>query len=491
MPRTQIKELPINGPYHANVDENAVVDPYSALLQDIYIDEMRANNPRPGSTVKDQNFGSGACQGSYEWEQKGYFIFVQGGKIYCKKHKDGTPVLVAGATLELNTRVTFAFNGTHLVMANGGKMVWTTDGVTATTMADAEAPVVVTHVAFIDGYIIANFADAVYRSALDNALSWDTTWFFEAESIPDSVDALFVANSKIYAFGPKTLEIWYNAGLSGGTPFARERVIERGILAPYSVIRANNTFYWLNEERRLVFLNGAIVQSVSLPIDRSFADITTVSDAFGMLWRVGGKYFIVFSFPTEDKTWAYDLILDRWYPWGFWNKKQGKYQRVLYSTMTYMQAWGLHLAGSRITDKLYEMSLTSYGDPMTTVGRGGVHVLGGEEVRCENITGWNDYGISNRKKSHRLRLTLKRGAVTLDAADLSHKPKLIVQHRSNGSKIWSNEREVDLGGIGDTNHIVNLNRFGQYRTRQWRFVMSDFAPFILVKAEEFVEIGRD
>jgi hypothetical protein len=363
-------------------------------------------------------------------------------------------------------------------MVNGGRMVWTTDGVTATTMAHADAPIAATHVAFIDGYIIANFGDAVYRSALDNALLWDSTWFFETESISDSVNALFVADSKIFAFGPTTLEIWNNAGLSGATPFARERVVERGLIAPYSVLRANNTFYWLNEERRLVFLNGAIVQSVSLPVDRSFADITTVDDAFGTLWRVGGKYFLVFSFPTEDKTWAYDLILDKWYPWGFWNKSRGKYQRVTYSTMTYMQAWGLHLAGSRINDKIYQMSLAAYGDNT-------------DEIRCENICGWNDYGISNRKKSLKVRLTLKRGAVTLDATDLTKKSKLIVQHRSNGKKAWSNERVVDLGGIGDTEHQVTLTRFGQYRTRQWRFVMSDFAPFVLVKAEEFIEVGRD
>ena len=479
MPRTQLKEIPINGPYHANVDDDAVVDPLSALLQDVYIDEVKASNPRPGSTVHNETerFGA-ATQGDYEWKQKGIYIFVQGGIIFAKHGKDAAPVKVTGATLEFNTRVTFAYNGTHLVMANGGKMVWTTDGITATTMADIDAPAVVTHVAFIDGYIIANFADAVFRSALDNALSWDVTWFFETESISDSVNAVHVADSKIYAFGPTTLEIWYNAGLSGATPFARERVIERGLIAPYSVLRANNTFYWLNEERRLVFLNGATVQSVSLPVDRSFNDIVTVDDAFGTLWRVGGKYFLVFSFPTEDKTWAYDLILDRWYPWGFWNSRQGKYQRVPYSTMTYMQAWGLHLAGSRINDKIYQMSLSAYGDA-------------DDEIRCENRCGWNNFGADVRKKFHRMRLSVKRGAVTLDADDLSHKPKLIVQTRRNGKRAWSNERVVDLGGIGDTNHFVDINRLGQFRDIQIRFVMSDFAPFVLVRAQAFLEYGRD
>jgi len=476
-----IKRIPISGPYSGNVDDDAVTDPYSSLLQDVFVDEAPENavNRRPGGDVKDEEFGYGAAtQGAYEWKQKGFLVFVQGGKIFTKRAKNTIPQEVTGATLHPTNRVYFAFNGTHLVMVNGSNMVWTTDGITATQMAHASAPTDATHVGFIDGYIIANSGDKVYRSALDDALTWNAAWNLETESIPDTITAVFVSDSKIFAWGPSNLEIWYNAGLSGGTPFARQQVIERGLIAPDSVIRANNTFYWLNEERRFVFLNGSVVQSISLPVDKEFANMTTVSDAFTTLWRVGGRYFIVLTFPTEDKSWAYDVILDRWYKWGYWSTSLGKYKSVPYSTMTYMQAWGIHIAGSTMNDKLYQMALDSYGD-------------GTNKMRSITQTGWIDHGVSVRKKCSRVRLTVKRGAVTLDSSDLTKKPKLIVQHRSDGKKAWSNEREIDLGGIGDTVHHVDINRLGSFRTRQWKFELSDLAPLVLVKAEVFLDFGRD
>jgi hypothetical protein len=466
--------VPINRGMTKNVD-GLILDNESSELQDGYIDEKGAFNRRFGLTAQDESFGNGFTHGEYEWKRKGWYMFVQGGQLYKKTAIDDAPVSMGGVLLEFNTEVTFADNGTYLVMANGGRMVYTNGTDAPAYIADADAPTTVSHVAHIDGYIIANDVgtDNVYISDLDDALNWDSANFFNAESIPDTVEAVHVADSLIYAFGPTTLEVWYNAGLSGGVPFERQQVIERGIIAKYSVVRANNTFYWLNEERRLVFLNGGLAQSVSVPFDRVLHDMEVVSDCISSLVAVDGRYFIMLNFDNDDKTLIYDIGTNQWYTWGYWNRHA--YERVLMHKVTYMQAWGKYLAGSRKDDTIFTLSRTVYQDD-------------GDEMRSLNQTGWIDHGTSVVKKSKRLRIKVKRGAVDLG---IEVSPTLILQHRTNGDLNWSNERELDLGAIGETEQYVYVNRLGLYRNRQYRFILTDNAPLVLVSVEENIEAGRD
>jgi hypothetical protein len=311
------KKLPINGPLSENVDDIELLAK-SAALENIYVDEDGGSNSRPGGDVLDDEFGLGApTQGQYEWVELGWLVTVQAGKIFLKKTAAADPVDITGDALEVDGEVTFAFNGTNLVMANGGRMVSTdTAGANTAYIVDADAPTEVTHVIHVDGRILCNKTDTdrIYYSGIDN-LSFAADDFFTAEAIPDEVLAVHVADSEVYAFGSVSLEIFYSSGIADN-PFIRKDVVERGISAASSVVRANNTFYWFNEERRLVFLEGATARSVSLPVDRTFHDIETFSDATGYLLIESGQYFLVFDFPTADKTYVYDMKMDYWYRWG-------------------------------------------------------------------------------------------------------------------------------------------------------------------------------
>lgn len=477
-----LMDLPINAPLTENVDDIAKGDKRVSERSDIFLDEEGASNKRPGSSLQtaDADFAAGAkVQSEYEWVRKGWLVTVCGGVIYVKKTVDTSPVAVTGATLNPNNPVTFADNGTQLVMANGGRMVYTTDGVTAITVADADAPTTVSFVSHINGFILALDDDTqnTYNSDLDNATAWAADQFFTAESNPDKALAQTTDESKIYVWGEKTLEIWYPDGSADVTPFSRQDVIPHGIIAPQSFIKANNTFYWLNQERRLVYLNGAIVQSVSLPFDKAHYDLTTIGDAESYLLTERGRYFIVINFPTENRTHVYDILLDQWYRWGYWNNRNGVLDRSLWNCIVYMQAWGKHFAGSRLGDDLLIID-------------GSVDNDNGRQIRPELITGHLTFGAMVEKKFPELYLQVKRGAVILDTSDLTKKPVMIMQYRYNAQADWSNEIEIDLGQIGDTDMFVKITRLGQGRSIQLRFYMSDNAPFVIVAGQIYVKAAR-
>jgi hypothetical protein len=49
--------------------------------------------------------------------------------------------------------------------------------------------------------------------------------------------------------------------------------------------------------------------------------------------------------------------------------------------------------------------------------------------------------------------------------------------------VWSNEKTISLGKVGDNNIIKRLFRQGVYRTRQREFVHSDASDFVLSDIE--------
>jgi hypothetical protein len=369
-------------------------------------------------------------------------------------------------------------------MANGGKMVYTADGVTAIEVTDPDAPTTVSFVAHINGFILALEDDTqkIFNSDLDDATSWAAAQVFQAESNPDKALSMATDQGLIYIWGEKTLEIWYPDGSTDVTPFSRQDVIPRGIIAKHSILRANNTWYWLNEERRLVYLNGTIAQSVSLPFDKAHHDLTDIDDAECYLLTEQGRYFIVINFPTENRTHVYDIMLNQWYRWGYWDNRNAELDRSIWSCIVYMQAWGRHYGGSRLGDDLLTIDADTQDD-------------NGRQIRPIEETGWITFGDTVEKQLPRLRLVLARGRVRLDDDDVTKSPTLIMQMRKNGESKWGNQHEIDMGALGDTYMFATINRLGQARSIQFRFYMTDAAPFVLKGGpggcQIFVKPGRD
>ncbi len=140
--------------------------------------------------------------------------------------------------------------------------------------------------------------------------------------------------------------------------------------------------------------------------------------------------------------------------------------------MCHAPTWNKWFCGSRRDGKIYEISPTVYTDD-------------GDSIRTLRRTSHVDHGTMTRKFCHRLDIKLKRGIGILVGT-----PYLTVRWRDNGSSVWKNDHQikVSLGKIGETGLIGHLNRLGNYRTRQYEFILTDAVPLTLVDAEE--EIGN-
>lgn len=476
--------VPINEPPYRNVDSESLIFSADALI-DGYIDEKGASIKRAGvSSWIDLGLATGVyITGTYWWKEMSMFIVTTStGKVYKITSSTATTATdITGDGLETDgTRPTFATDGSVLIMANGGKMIYTNGTANTAYIADAQAPTAVSHVAFFDQYIIANkvgTADVQFSNVGDYS-NWDAIDFFSNEGGPDDTLAVHVTTDKIYAVGENTIEVYYN---DGSTPFSRVGggLIHSGTIAKYSTIVINNILYYLDQNRQMVGLNGTVPQIISLPFDRDIQAMSTVDDCMTDYVMTDGKKFLVLHFPTENVTYVYDFISKAWSQWGYWNQYllgtgvfSSQYDRWIANAYAYAPEWGFHLVGSRIDSKIHKMSRSYYTD-------------NGNNIRFLRRSGHFNHGTHQKKRSKKLIMRAKSGKVS-GVTD----PVFMIRWKDNNKNIWSNEHWISLGNVGVTEFIKTLYRMGAYQTRQYEIVQSDPVPFTLTGMEEEVEILR-
>ena len=200
--------------------------------------------------------------------------------------------------------------------------------------------------------------------------------------------------------------------------------------------------------------------------------MTTVSDATANVVEINGRRFCVFDFPSADRTLIYNIEAGDWCEWGYWDKTDMAYKRFLGQSYCFAPTWGKHLVGSRKESVIHELTPTAHDD-------------NGDEIRVLRRTGHIDYGTPRRKRCKRAWIRLKRGAA--DVTD----PKLILRFKDDGANKWSNNIEIDLGNIGETEITRQIPMRGVYRTRQYELYGTDAVPIVYGEMFEDVSVLRD
>jgi hypothetical protein len=419
---------------------------------------------------------AGTPQGGFDSTATGKKLIVAGGVV--QEIDNGYVVATyTGGTLNSSNPAIFTETENFIYLATGDNVTQIdTSTQTITNITAAGSPQTgVTHVAFIDGYILANGLSAagipgdVYYS-LDDGVTWG---FFNNEKLPDGTTAVITGWEEIYGFGPRSVEVSYNDGV---TPFGvlDGAFMQYGLLAAYSAIVADNTLYWLGEAdgaRRIFKMVGRTPSIISTPYDKVLQGLGTVSDARAWTQQQDGYTFYVITFPTEDLTLFYNIQLDKWSERTFWDTATASNKRYKGGFAFYVRDWNKTVVGDYGTSKLY-------------VSTGGTD--DGEEIRVELTSGRIAHGYSNRKKRKRLVFEIKRG-------DISDFNEAVFEYRiKTDNKGWSNWKQKSLGKVGESNPYIKDYRSGVYRSAQYQVVYTgSTSEFIFMGLQEDFDVLRD
>lgn len=451
-----------------SIGDLSSMDGVSPIIVNAFKNLVGSDIRRPGFELHATPPLLGAIDGIYWSHNLELLIIVSVGNIYKFNTDNSTVTTIKNGLMEIGTPVSFTEDGTRILMANGGKIVYT-EGVTAAAVTDINAPTTTHSLDFMDDKVIASDGTKVYYSDVNNSLSWPALGFITPSTNWDGPLRVIVHWREVFIFSRNSIDV-YAFDSSGSLQRLAGAFIQSGILAPHSLVSIDQALIYLNRDRKFVILQGRQEKEISQPYDRQLQDLSTVEDAIAHKVEIAGQKFYVVTFPTENFTLAFDYVLNQWYQWGKWDTINGKYDRLMVNCFTVVPEVGRHFAGG--TDgKIYEFTRDYYKD-------------GTGPLRYLRRTGHITHGTYDRKVSSALYIKVRRGSG--DVAD----PKMQIRWQDNGSENWTNWKEISLGKDGKQYHIVRLNRTGIYRTRQYEIACSDAVPFELANPiEEDVEVN--
>lgn len=488
-------DLPITGDPYPSVEE-AQLDGISSRIVDAYVNEFDQTVKRPclGSIGEDSTLfiDSFPVDGIYWWSAKRLYVVM----VYGYPHifsEDFQEIVLNQPTfgnLYQGVPVQFATDGNTLVMANGKRMLYTSTGL-VDFIADVDAPQRVSHVAYLDGYMLCNEVGTgrFYRSALFDYSSWTPIDFATAEGKPDIIDGLYVGWNEIALVGRESVEFWYNDGIS---PFSRLQggIVNQGCAAVYTFKQVGDAWMMLNHQRRFVRIIGRNPEPVDFPMAALVEQFPRVDDAISDVIPIAGQLFYVTSFPAAQKTLVYNVYRKQWSEWSWYNPELARREHWRGRHFARAESAPFGIIGDRLYGHVRKLSRDAFSDVLIA-STSPVASFQRYPVLSLRRTGFITHNTPARKRCYAIRLRVLRqaklGSSYTDQSALDTPPVMTVKYRDNRGA-WSNERQVSIGRPGEHEIVIELANWGTYYTRQWEFAHSDDSDWVLAEAKELVEV---
>ena len=162
---------------------------------------------------------------------------------------------------------------------------------------------------YIDTYIVSvePFGRYWFWSAQADATNYNTLDRTEAEADPDAIVGLAVNAFEVVVFGKQTVEFFYNAGGINGNAFKSKRVVNgHGCAARDSIVKLDNTLFWLGVDGIVYRLNGYQAQPVTSPQFTQAIAGKNWAKAFAFSYEDQGHVIYYITFP-DGQTFGYDV----------------------------------------------------------------------------------------------------------------------------------------------------------------------------------------
>jgi hypothetical protein len=237
----------------------------------------------------------------------------------------GIATLVASGISE-NGPVSIADNGVQLLIVTGGLgYVYQLQASTLSVITDPFFPVGATSCVFLNGRFIVNSPGTrqFYVSGILDGLNWtylgSSAIVGSKENSSDLLVRVSNLNGTLVLYGQQSIEFWQDVGTSP-LPYQRINGATQswGLAAPLSNVDVGNTEFFLgyapNGGISVIRLDGYNPEPVSdSDLDTLFSSFSTVEDAVALTYTAYGHPIYQITFPTENRSFAYDVKTGIWH----------------------------------------------------------------------------------------------------------------------------------------------------------------------------------
>lgn len=414
--------------------------------------------------------GASPNRGILEEPWKGC-VFVVNGTNLVKIDSDGSRTNVGA--IPGTARCVMTAASFYIYIVTEGR-VFRSDGVTVTevTDEDLESP---NSVAFLNSQLIYDGNEGRFATSTPgDGSDIDGLDYATAESRPDELIRVYTFNQVAFMMGATSGEPWYNSGV-GNPPFDRidGGLFHVGIAGVHSITNTDNALYFLGHDRSVYRLDGYTPVPIStVAISNAIEQYERVDDCFAYSLRLQGQNYVVFTFPSADKTWAYSETIGEWF------EIASGVDGGRHIANGYCFAFGKHLITDHRNGNIYEWSLDEYTDNGETILRERVtQPFHGDSIGAPgNMIFWN---------SIELVINSGKGLITGQGSD----PQIMMSFSDDGGHTWSQEVWAPAGRLGAYDLKVEWRNLGASVNRMYRFRVSDPIEIHLFKLFADVEIG--
>jgi len=285
-----------------------------------------------------------------------------------------------------------------------------------------------------------------------------------AESRPDPVVALGENTNTVFIFGQTTLQLF---SPDPTWTFSPANTINIGCSAPYSIIRVDESFAWMDDKRRIVVSDGMSYSPISDDIAEDLKNLTTVTDGFGYRVYEPPVDCMVWTFPTDGKTFCRQTE-GGWSQWSKRSATTGMWERLGVNCHTYMVSNGKNIVG---TNSGYVAELTKSVETDFDV-----------PIESYVESGFVSRGTTKRKKCNCVSIMMRR-----DNSAGTQRMRLSYADEPNA---WCDPIWIEISAGTDKYPVVNLRSLGVYRARNWRIELSESNEMAIVGfIEDYEELG--
>lgn len=482
-------------------DDNAGNSATSSVLQAVYNNgRIIATTREAGKAFAIADVASTDIVGraAFYWDAAAALYFVAGGTVY-----RGSYSVPIGDISNGTNRCYFGVLGEKLILTDPGNGEgWTIDiantlaKVTDTDFPPNQTPSVpLAHgLAILNGRAYVLGADGtIYGSELEDATTWDALNFITAERDPDGGTFIGRHHDHIVAMGPRTIEVFYDAANSVGSPLSRRQDIA------YNLGCNSGESVWVNGDR-IWFIGVDPSGMLGVYVMESFRPRKVSSGTFdsylttaitregcraiGSGVTASGRSFYLLTILSDDKpvtTLVYD---DAAGLWGCWEVESGPFPLVSWSIRTSV----LPRFGEGI---MYDGRLFTLSDslaPFDSV-RGSnyaaedyfaedyalVTASSGAQFPMKVRLGQNDFGTDSKKFLSQLRVIADRTEESVPCG-----------------VSWADERtgEFTSKRVVDLSTYQALHRLGSCRRRNFAVEVDAHEQVWLEALEVTTEVGR-
>ena len=330
-------------------------------------------------------------------------------------------------------------------------------------------------VVFMDSYFIYNTPNAatMFTTASNNGLAISALDVITAEGKPDKLVGLAVDKRELWAFGETGVDIYYDAANATGFPFTRREgaFIDQGCAAAYSILNHDNTIYWLDNRGFVVRAEGYGLKVISTEaVNLAINSYRVITDAIATSSVEYGHLFYILTFPTENKTWAYDSLTGMWHERASFTAGDVFIRDRINCHIRYKQ---YEIGGDFANGKIYLISNNYYDDAGEPIHR--IRVTSHQQAE------FNQIGVNTLE----LALEVGKGTVTGTGSD----PQIMMRYSNDSGYTWSHELTRSLGKLGEYSTRVHWNRLGTARKWLFEFRITDPIKFAILDASADVDGG--